>query len=55
MSGKQRWITAALKEAALTEVKMPWTRGKIRTAFIEKRLSVPKGAEMTKKAAAARG
>lgn len=37
MRKERRWIKSVLKEAARTEVAMPWARGARRTAFIAKR------------------
>lgn len=37
MATQKRWLTSVVKEAAKSEVKMPWARGARRTAFIAKR------------------
>jgi hypothetical protein len=41
MRKERRWMTSVLKEAAKTELKMPWTRGNRRTAWIAKRDDTP--------------
>ncbi|MDF0601542.1 hypothetical protein P1J78_12425 [Psychromarinibacter sp. C21-152] len=37
MARDKRWITSVTQEAAKVEIKMPWTRGARRAAFIAKR------------------
>ncbi|WP_425051676.1 hypothetical protein [Psychromarinibacter sp. S121] len=37
MASKSNWIATVAKESAKLEVKMPWTRGARRDAFIAKR------------------
>ena len=37
MASKANWIAKIVKESATLEVKMPWTRGARRDAFIGKR------------------
>ncbi len=45
MRKERRWIKSVLKEAARTEIEMPWTRGARRAAFIAKRSAVPPAAK----------
>ncbi len=40
MSKERRWMTSAVKEAARTNIEMPWARGNRRKAFIAKRTAV---------------
>lgn len=37
MQSNKRWVTSVTKEAAKLDVRMPWTRGARRAAFIANR------------------
>ncbi len=41
MAQQKRWIASVTREAAKLDVKMPWTRGARRAAFIARRNAKP--------------
>ena len=47
MRKDRRWMTSVVKEAAKTQIVMPWTRGQRRAKWIAKRnaMDAPKAAQ----------